>query len=68
MIDPTLEAITPELTDQERERLFGCRTPGEQADLANLFWQCETPEQRRTIYQELRGWFVEMLQAQGARL
>ena len=68
MIDPILEGNTPELTDQERERLFGCLPPGEQADLANLFWQCETPDQRRIIYRELRGWWLEAMRANEVRL
>lgn len=58
-MDAILEGNTPELSDAERTALFGGLTQAEQADLANLFWQCETPEDRNLIYAEVRRWFTE---------
>lgn len=55
-----LIANTPELSDRERDRFFGGLAESEQDGLADLFWQCETPSQRQTIYQILREWYQDM--------
>ena len=59
---------TPELTDAERERLFGPQDRDGQEHLADLFWACQSPEQRGIIYSALRGWFVDMIRHEGARV
>lgn len=60
MVDKTLSDITPELSNTERERLFGSLPLSQQADLTNMFWKCETPEQRQTIYGAMREWWQAM--------
>ena len=51
---------TPELSDRERQWFFGGLSESEQGDLADLFWQCATPEQRQAIYRILREWYQDM--------
>ena len=58
-ISPRLTGNTPELTDADRANFFGPLPPQEQEQLADLFWQCETPEQRGIIYGELRQWWTD---------
>lgn len=50
---------TPDLSDADRRNFFGPLPDAEQEQLADLFWQCETPEQRQLIYTELRRWWSE---------
>lgn len=57
MLNPQLVGNTPELSDAERDRLFGYLTQDDQSQVAYLFWECETPEQRGLLYTELRAWW-----------
>lgn len=68
MVDPRLSGNTPELTEAEQERLFGLMPAEQQSELADLFWQCETPSQRKSIYRDLRQWWLEAAQAAGVQL
>lgn len=60
MVDKTLSDMAVELSDAEKERLFGSLPLSQQADLANMLWQCETGEQRQTVYGILREWWQAM--------
>ena len=50
---------TPDLSDDERDSFFGHLTANQRGQVADLFWACETPEQRERIYNQLRRWAVE---------
>jgi hypothetical protein len=67
MVVKTLVDSTPELTDAERERLFGQMDPDWQAQLADVVFQCDY-EGRQVLYRELRGWWWEAAAEAGVRL
>ena len=50
---------TPELSDSERVLFFGHLTEDQRNQTADLFWRCESPEQRKRIYNQLERWVVE---------
>lgn len=54
-----LDANTPELSDEERQAFFGHLSHEEREQAADLFWSCETPQQREAIYETLRQWLAE---------
>lgn len=54
-----LDANTPELSAEERASFFGHLSQDEREQTADMFWQCESPEQREKIYAVLRGWLAE---------
>ena len=58
-----LEQSTPELTTQERQSLFGGRSPDEREQLAEVFEQANKL-QRYEMYSVLRGWVREMVAPQ----
>lgn len=60
MVDKTLSDMAVELSDAEKERLFGSLPLSQQADVANLLWKCESPEQRQSVYGVMREWWQAM--------
>lgn len=60
-----LDTLTPELSATERNLFFGCRSPEERNDLADMF-EAANQEQKQTLYGVLREWMQSAVPTIGA--